>query len=99
MRVLTEPSDIKTDIRDEPVLYWPKKFKKFNFETIDRIIILINPEELNDEKNAKKKMPRGTRTKNAKVGRDKLLMFPLQITLARAGHSDSHEKFFKNYRK
>jgi hypothetical protein len=104
VRLLREPSDIKTDIRDEPVLYWPEKF---NFEIIDGIIILINPEELNDEKIAKKiaqkiakkKTPQGTRKKNAKVGRDKLLMFPLQITLARAGHSDSHEKFFKNYHK
>jgi hypothetical protein len=105
VRLLTKPSDIKTDIRDEPVLYW---LEKFNFETIDGIIILINPEELNDEKNAKKiakkkKTPQGTRTKartkNAKAERDKLLMFPLQITLARAGHSDSHEKFFKKYHK
>ena len=106
VRLLTEPSDIDTRIRDEPVLYWPTKF---NFEAIDGIIILINPEEPNDEKNAKKiaqkiakkKTPQGTRTKtkNAKVKRDKLLMFPLQITLARAGHSDSHEKFFKDYLK
>jgi hypothetical protein len=111
MTLLSEPSDIRTDIRDEPVLYWPKRF---NFETIDGIIILINPEELNDEKNAKrfaqelakkKKTPQGTRTrtrtrtKNAKVERDKLLMFPLQITLARPGHSDSHKSFFKNYGK
>jgi hypothetical protein len=105
VRLLTEPSDIQTDIWNEPVLYWPKKF---NFETIDGIIILINPEELNDEENAKKiaqeiakkkKTPQGTRTNNTKVERDKLFMFPLQITLARPGHSDSHEKFFKKYRK
>ena len=114
MRLLKEPSDIKTDIRDKPVLYWPEKF---NFETIDGIIILINPEELNDAENAKKiaqeitkkkktsqgmrakkKTPQGTRTNNTKVERDKLFMFPLQITLARPGHSDSHEKFFKKYR-
>jgi hypothetical protein len=99
---LSEPSDIRTDIRDEPVLYWPRKF---NFETIDGIIILINPKELNDKKNAKriaeeiakKKTPQGTRTTNAKVEKDKLFMFPLQITLSRPGHSDSHEKFFKKY--
>jgi hypothetical protein len=107
MRLLSELSDIKTDIRDKPVLYWPKKF---NFETIDGIIILINPKELNDEKNAKKiaqkitkkkktQTQQGTRTRNAKVERDKLLMFPLQITLARAGYSDSHKKFFKDYHK
>jgi hypothetical protein len=99
VRLLTNPVDIKTDIRDEPVLYWPKRS---NFETIDGIIVLIKPKELNDEKNAKKKKTRqGTRTKNEKVERerDKLLMFPLQITLSRPNHSDSHEKFFKNYGK
>jgi hypothetical protein len=109
IRLLSELSDIKTDIRDKPVLYWPKKF---NFETVDGIIILINPKELNDEKNAKKiaqkitkkkkkktQTQQETRTRNTKVERDKLLMFPLQITLARVGHSDSHKKFFKDYHK
>ena len=97
VRLLTKPSDIETDIRDEPVLYWPKRL---NFETIDGIIVLINPEELNDEKNeiAQRITKRG-RTKNAKVERDKLFMFPLQITLARPNHSDSHKKFFKDYGK
>jgi hypothetical protein len=99
VRLLTKPSDIETDVRDEPVLYWPKRL---NFETIDGIIVLINPEELNDEKNAKKNAQRITkrgRTKNAKVERDKLFMFPLQITLARPNHSDSDKKFFKDYGK
>jgi hypothetical protein len=108
VRLLTKPSDIKTDIKDEPVLYWPKWF---NFETIDGIIVLINPEELNDEKNAQKitkktrqgtrtkKTQQGTRTKNTKAKRDKLLMFPFQITLARPNHSDSRKKFFKDYDK
>jgi hypothetical protein len=103
VRLLTKPSDIETDIRDEPVLYWPKRF---NFETIDGIIVLINPEELNDEKNAKriaqkiaKRTQQRTRAKNARVQRNKLLMFPFQITLARPCHSDSHEKFFKDYHK
>jgi hypothetical protein len=104
VRLLTKPSDIETDIRDEPVLYWPKRL---NFETIDGIIVLINPEELNDEKNAKiaqritetGRTRQGTRTKNAKVERDKLFMFPLQIILARPNDSDSYEKFFKDYGK
>jgi hypothetical protein len=103
VRLLTELSDIVMSIRNEPVFYRPKKF---NFKTIDRIIVLINPEELNDEKNAKKitrkkKKPQRTttRAKNAKAERDKLLMFPPQIALAPAGHSDSHEEFFKDYRK
>jgi hypothetical protein len=70
---------------------------------------LINPKERNDEKNAKqvaqkiakKKTQQGikTRTKNTKVERRKVLMFPIQITLSRASHADSHEKFFKNYSK
>ena len=97
VRLLTEPSDIETDITNQPVLYWPKRF---NFETIDGIIVLINPEELNDEKNAKRSVKEKTQKgKNAKAGKDRLLMFPLQITLDRAGHPDSHKKFFNDYGK
>jgi len=40
LRLLTEPSDIKMHITDQPVLYCPQKF---NFEAIDGIIALINP--------------------------------------------------------
>jgi hypothetical protein len=85
VRLLTEPSDIKTDITDQPVLYWPKKS---NFETIDGIIVMIKS----------KKVAKQTK-KGAKEEKRKLLMFPLQITLDRAGHSDSHKKFFKDYHK
>ena len=115
VKLLTEPSDIETDIRNQPVLYWPRKF---NFKATDGIIVLIDPEELSDEKDAKmsakkstkksgkksakrivKKTQQETSTEDAKVEKNKLLMFPLQITLNRLGHSDSHEKFFKEHRK
>jgi hypothetical protein len=106
VRLLAQPYDIKTTIEDEPVLYWPRKF---NFAAIDGIIVLINPKELDDEKNAqriaqkiaKRKTPQGLKTgaKDMEVERHKLLMFPIKITLSRAGHADSHEKFFENYSK
>jgi hypothetical protein len=37
--------------------------------------------------------------KDAKEEKKKLLMFSLQITPDRVGHSDSYKKFFKDYRK
>jgi hypothetical protein len=77
VRLLTDLSDINTDITGTAVLYRPQKFK-FNFKVIDGIIILIKPNEKN-EKNKKKK----------------LLMIPLQITLAPADHANSREQFFK----
>src|SRR5947209_12643443 len=55
--------------------------KKFNFKAIDGMIVLIKPDKKNAKKNAKKK----------------LLMFPLQITLAPADHANSRERFFKEY--
>ena len=85
VKLLREPYEINTSIRGQPVLYWPRKFK---FKAIDGIIVLISPEELQE-----------TRTKNAKVKRNKLLMFPFQITLDRPSHSDAHKKFFKDYGK
>ena len=83
VELLREPYDIWPDT-DQPVLYW---LRKFDFETIDGIIVL------------RKKTQQETRAKNAKVKRDKLLMFPLQITLDRPGHSDSHKKFFQDHGK
>jgi hypothetical protein len=85
------------------VLYW---LKKFNFEAIDGIIVLINPKEVDDEKNAQriaqkiaKKTPQGAKRGAKDTERAKLLMFPIRITLSQAGHSDSHDKFFKDYSK
>jgi len=62
-KLFTKPSDIKTVIMDQPVLYRPKKF---NLEAIDGIIVLIKPNELDNEKNMT------TTTKKMKV---KLLIF------------------------
>jgi hypothetical protein len=78
LRLITEPSDTKTDITDNSVLYRPEKS---NFKAIDGMIVLIEPIE-----NA------------AEGGKQKLFMFPLQITVADS-HKDSHAMFFKDYTK
>jgi hypothetical protein len=79
LRPLEDPSDFEKAIADKPVLYRPRKF---NFKAIDGVIILIKPDKLNDEEDAKKK---------------KLLMFPFQITVAPATHANSREQFFEEY--
>ena len=71
---------------DKPVLYRPDTF---NFKAIDGIIIFIKPEENEMETETNEK---------AKEGK-KLLMFPIQITMAPASHSDSRQKFFQAYGK
>lgn len=57
--------------------------KVFNFRNIDGIIVYTGPR------------PRGRSAKNAK---QKLFMFPLQITLAPDKHSKSREKFFSEWK-
>src|SRR5436309_1973002 len=63
MRLLTDPSDIKTD-KHYPVLYRPEKS---NFTAIDGMVVRIEPLK-----------------KTAKKGKQKLFMFPFQITVARS---------------
>lgn len=86
LRLLKDPTDFGKGATDKPVLYRPESF---NFKAMDGIIVLIKPDKLNDEKNTKKMK------KNAK----KLLMFPLQITVAPATHANCREIFFKEYGK
>jgi hypothetical protein len=123
MRLFADLFNIATDITGEPVLYCPKGF---NHETIDGIIVFIEPnkpkkkkhlrkyvrkakknakeddkeesEEDNREENEEgnKEDNREEKTKGKKR-KQKLFMFPLQITLALETHKDSHAKFFEHY--
>jgi hypothetical protein len=131
MRFFADLFNIATDIIDEPVLYYPKKF---NHDAIDGIIIFIEPDEPKKKRHPKKYVKK-TR-KNVKEGnkeeteedrreetkqddkeekkedvkekkrkdkkgdkkqKQKLLMFPLQITVALETQSNSHAKFFDRY--
>ena len=56
--------------------------RRYNFRGIGGIIVWIEPER---------------RRRDAKQKKRKLLIFPLQITLAPDAHSDSHETFFNQY--
>ena len=91
LRLLGEPPNFATDVTDKPVLYRPNKF---NYKAIDGIIVLIKLETQNT-RGKKLKIAMAKKEENAKP---KLLMFPLQITLA-SSHSDSHARFFKEYSK
>jgi hypothetical protein len=79
LRPLTVPPEFEKAVTDEPVLYRPRTF---NFKAIDGIIVLIKPNKLNDKEDAKEE-------------KKKLLMLPLQITLAPATHANSREQFFE----
>jgi hypothetical protein len=83
LRLFKNPPDFEKVVTDKPVLYRPESF---NFKAIDGMIVLIKLDEVNDEKKTKK-----TNSKK------KLLMFPLQITVAPATHLDSREIFFEEY--
>jgi hypothetical protein len=63
------------------VLYLPQVF---NFKAIDGIIVFIKPDKPDGKEDAKEK-------------KKKLLMLPLQITLAPATHANSREQFFEEY--
>ena len=56
-------------------------------------------EETNQGKNDKTNEEKNGKTKANQKKKPKLLMFPLQVTLAPETHSDSREKFFQKYGK
>jgi len=88
LRTLKEPPDFEMDFWDTAVLYRPKPF---NLEAIDGMIVLIESEE-----NAKKNAKKNAKNKNAEPTKQKLFMFPIQITVAKA-HDDSRVDFFEQY--
>jgi hypothetical protein len=88
LRLLKDPPDFEKGVTDKSVLYRPESF---NFKAIDGIIVLIKPDELNDGKKTEKT------EKTKKNAKKKLLIFPLQITLAPATLADSREMFFEEY--
>ena len=96
LRLLTDRPEFEKEVTKAPVLYRPK-----SFGAIDGIIFWIKDDQKDEEKQKKD----GTNEKNeetngkmtATEGKKKLLLFPLQITLAPASHSDSHEEFFQEY--
>jgi len=67
----------RTGITGQPILYCPRKF---NYRSVDGIIVLIGPKPM------------------TKQNRQKLFMYPLQITLAPDKHSDSHKTFLGDYK-
>lgn len=75
-------------ITDGPVLYRPDKF---NFKGIDGVIVQIETRP--------KLKGKGTQKRDAEEEKEKLFMYPFQITLAPDSHSDSHETFFNRYDK
>src|SRR5438045_1657097 len=77
----------RIDLIDTRVLYCPKKF---NFRAIDGLIVA--PKE---SQSRKKNGKTNTKTQQEKP---KLFMAPLQITLARETHPDSHKKFFDKWK-
>jgi len=84
LRVLTDPSDLKTDVKNKPVLYHPEKF---NFKAIDGIILSIQSDEQRVD---------GSAT-NTNMKKEKLLVLPLQLALTQAPQPSSREMFFEDY--
>ena len=76
----------ETKVRKQPVLYCPQQF---NFRGIDGIIVHIPPQG----------NPKGKRKRDTEEKKQKLFMFPLQITLSPKRHSDSYKTFFSQYDK
>jgi hypothetical protein len=112
MRLFADLFNIATDITDEPVLYCPKKFNHPAINGIIVLIEPNKPiEEKHPRKykwTTKKNVEDGEEDEEDEEDekdkdykeekkRQKLRIFPLQITLALSGHKDSHAQFFDHY--